>query len=485
MSDAVKSIQNTQISISSSVEDIYAFLLKLMDEKEAFIKDKQFLNTMKEKGKYPVFLSLENVAMKRLVKELDNKGIPYMQFDIAGTSKDILLIRPEDTARVKDVENGIRIQAGLEIDTKDELDRALAITEKESKEIVIRGLSEYEANRIVHMSNKKPMFTAVLQEQADGTYLIASHEKNSEKMFEYTMIAIAENENNSAQMQDIKLAAQYINQQKKEFLAAIDEIHDRGLTREAYVFSMTKPEYYIHIKPAGFEIVDRGMVTHAMELKDNPTLYPDALKFLGEDIDSPLYVLGTEVKEKGGMQEVISEARAKIGNGIVPRAYPDDVAFKKWLIDSLAASTGAVFRDHRVMDCVDIGDFIKSNNISGDKASIYQDQFNRVKERMEEISVITEKPQLGLEDIMEHEGLDPALMDRLYDEEEIRKIKNGDFQFTDGNITDEEKRLTKESHSDTKEPQETIPATSDKLERERLFRERMRERQMQRKAGER
>lgn len=485
MSDAVKSIQNTQINISSSIEDIYAFLLKLMDEKENFIKDKLFLNAMKEKGKYPVFLSMEHIAMKRLVKELDNNGIPYMQFDIAGTSKDILLIRPEDTARVKDVENGIRIQAGLEIDTKEELDRALAITEKEAKEIVIRGLSEYEATRIVQMSNKNPMFTVVLQEQTDGTYLVASHEKNSERMYEFAMTAITEGENNSAQMQEIKSASQYINQQKKEFLAAIDEIHDRGLTQEAYIFSLTTPEYYIHIKPASFEIVDRGMVTHAMELKDNPTLYPDALKFLGEDIDSPLFVLGSEIKEKGGSQQVIKEARERLGNGIIPRAYPDDVAFKKWLIDSLAVSTGSVFKNHEVMDYVNIDDFTEKSALADSKANAYRDQFARIKERINNISVSFEKPQLELEDIMEHEGLDPALLDRLYDEEEIRKIQNGEFQFTDGDIVNEERRLAEQAHSPLCDTETSQSVIADKSERERIFRERIRERQTRGKVGER
>lgn len=447
MSDTIKNIQNTQINVSATLEDIYVFLAKLMDEKEQFNKDKRFLKTMKGKNKFPVFLSMENVAMKRLIKELDKNGIPYMQFDIYGTSKDVLLFRPEDTQRIRDIENGIRIQAGLEIDTKEELDRALAIMEKDAKEIVIRGLTEYEADRVIGMSRKNPAFTAVAQQQSDETWLVASHEKNSSLMYEYVMNAVAENENGSTHMQNVKKAAEYIHEQKKEFLAAIDEIRDRGLTRDAYLISLTKQDYYIHIKPSEFEIVDREMVTHFMKAKDNPSLYPDVLKFLGEDVDTPLFVTAEELRENGGMRQTVEKAEEKLKDGIKPHAYPEDVAFKEWLSDSLAVSTGKIFEDGQIMNYVHAEDFATEQGLTDDAARMFNDRYEKIKERVQDISVSFEKPQLELEDIMRHEGMDPALSDRLYDEEEIKKIRSGEFQYTAGSITDEEIRLTQEVHA--------------------------------------
>lgn len=484
MSDAaVKSIQDLQIAVSTTVQDVYSFLLRLLDEKDAFIKDKDFLNAIKQSGKTPAFLTMEHAAMKRLCKELEKKGIPYMLFDVAGTSKDVLMLRPSDVIRVKNIENGMRIQAGLEIDTKEELDRALALTEKDAKEVIIKGLTEYEANRIVHFSNKKDKFTVVAYEESDGTFSVASHEKNTGKLHEYAVIAITENENKSPQAQQAIASASYLAQQKREFLSAVEEIRDRGITQEAYLLSLTKDNYYIHINPRGFEIVDRGIVTHAMEMKSNPELYADVLKFLGEDIESPVFKLNTEMKEAGGVNNVLNAVREKIGTGTAPKAYPDDTAFKKWIVNTFATGEHT-FGNEAALEYTNIEQFIsyyqstEHKTLSEEKIGVLTEQLDRIKDRLMEVHTNIEKPQVGLDDIMANEGLNPSLGERLYSEEEIRRVQNGDFQFSDNNIKEEERRLRLETtRTENKQPNQMIAEkqNSKKIisDKEKVLREKM------------
>lgn len=484
MSDAaVKSIQDLQIAVSTTVQDVYSFLLRLLDEKDAFIKDKDFLNAIKQSGKTPAFLTMEHAAMKRLCKELEKKGIPYMLFDVAGTSKDVLMLRPSDVIRVKNIENGMRIQAGLEIDTKEELDRALALTEKDAKEVIIKGLTEYEANRIVHFSNKKDKFTVVAYEESDRTFSVASHEKNTDKLHEYAVIAITENENKSPQAQQAIASASYLAQQKREFLSAIEEIRDRGITQEAYLLSLTKDNYYIHINPRGFEIVDRGIVTHAMEMKSNPELYADVLKFLGEDIESPVFKLNTEMKEAGGVKNVLNAVREKIGTGTVPKAYPEDTAFKKWIVNNFATGEHT-FGNEAALEYTNIEQFIsyyqstEHKTLSEEKIAVLTEQLDRIKGRLMEAHTNIEKPQVGLDDIMANEGLNPSLGERLYSEEEIRRVQNGDFQFSDDNIKEEERRLRLEStRTENRQPNQMIAEKQNNeksiSDREKVLREKM------------
>lgn len=133
------SITNTNTRIATTIEDFFKELLKLLDQSDAFEKDSLFLGALKKDGNAPALINIDTVIAKRLVHEMEKKQIPYMQFRIRATGKDVLMVRPEDMPLIKDIENSIRIHAGLELDTKAELDRALALTDPSAKEYIIES----------------------------------------------------------------------------------------------------------------------------------------------------------------------------------------------------------------------------------------------------------------------------------------------------------------------------------------------------------
>ena len=219
------SITNTNTRIATTIEDFFKELLKLLDQSDAFEKDSLFLGALKKDGNAPALVNVDTVIAKRLVHEMEKKQIPYMQFRIRTTGKDVLMVRPEDMPLIKDIENSIRIHAGLELDTKAELDRALALTDPSAKEYIIEGLNEYEADRIIDFAEKaKNPFVVVKEQTEDGKYLIATHEKNTNSVNYYAAIAMFEASNTSKEMASIIEGEAYLSHQKKELEQAVDEI---------------------------------------------------------------------------------------------------------------------------------------------------------------------------------------------------------------------------------------------------------------------
>lgn len=118
------SITNTNTKIANTVEDFFAELLKLLDQSDIYDMDAAFLKSLGKDGQSPNMICVDTVIVKRMVKEMEAKKIPYMQFRIRATGKDIILVSPENMQKMRAIENSIRIHAGLELDTKAELDRA-------------------------------------------------------------------------------------------------------------------------------------------------------------------------------------------------------------------------------------------------------------------------------------------------------------------------------------------------------------------------
>lgn len=433
MSDSITRI-NTQVA--NSVEDIFKILLKLIDEKDPYLKDKAFLLTMKDKDAHPVFISMDSIAAKRLIREMDKSGIPYMQFKIKGSTKDVLLIRPDDRKRVQDLENAIRIHAGLEIDTKSELDRALHLTEPDAKEYVIRGLTEYEAERIIGLSqNHKNSFTVVKEEMGNERFLIATHEKNAKQINGFILSAILENENKAKQMQEIIEGQHYLCQQKKEFNQALAEIQNTNRTKPAYLFSLTEPEKYIYIQPTGFEVVDRGMVTHSMNMASNPELYPDVLKLIGNSIPNYIYKLEEEVINSGGMKASLEEAKHHFPGGVVVKNYPMDKEFKEWVNRSLNPQNGFVFQHPEVIQSLNLSGFsVEYTHEHPEEASMLEQklqymekQLMGLEKRLALIGTSIERPTLSVEELLSAQGYDSSLHNVFYSEKEVERVKSGAF----------------------------------------------------------
>lgn len=195
------SITNTNTKIANTVEDFFAELLKLLDQSDIYDTDAAFLKSLGKDGQSPNMICVDTVIIKRMVKEMEAKKIPYMQFRIRATGKDIILVSPENMQKMRAIENSIRIHAGLELDTKAELDRALAISEPGAKEYIIEGLTEYEADKILtYSANAKKPFVVVKEEMGDGKFLVATHEKNKVAVNYYAATSMFEDSNVSKEM---------------------------------------------------------------------------------------------------------------------------------------------------------------------------------------------------------------------------------------------------------------------------------------------
>ena len=76
------SITNTNTKIANTVEDFFAELLKLLDQSDIYDTDAAFLKSLGKDGQSPNMICVDTVIIKRMVKEMEAKKIPYMQFRI-------------------------------------------------------------------------------------------------------------------------------------------------------------------------------------------------------------------------------------------------------------------------------------------------------------------------------------------------------------------------------------------------------------------
>ena len=190
------SITNTNTKIANTIEDFFAELLKLLDQSDIYDTDAAFLRSLGKDEQSPNMICVDTVIAKRMIKEMESNKIPYMQFRIRSTGKDIILVSPENMQKIQAIENSVRIHAGLELDTKAELDRALAISEPGAKEYIIEGLTEYEADKILSYSaNAKKPFVVVKEKMSDGKFLVATHEKNKSAVNYYAAFSMFEDSN--------------------------------------------------------------------------------------------------------------------------------------------------------------------------------------------------------------------------------------------------------------------------------------------------
>ena len=432
------SITNTNTRIATTIEDFFKELLKLLDQSDAFEKDSLFLGALKKDGNAPALVNVDTVIAKRLVHEMEKKQIPYMQFRIRTTGKDVLMVRPEDMPLIKDIENSIRIHAGLELDTKAELDRALALTDPSAKEYIIEGLNEYEADRIIDFAEKaKNPFVVVKEQTEDGKYLIVTHEKNTNSVNYYAAIAMFEASNTSKEMASIIEGEAYLSHQKKELEQAVDEIRVTNETRPAYVLSLTEPEKYIKISPTYFEYFDRGNAVHKMSLAQNPELYADALKLLGNSLPKPVFKLQTEINELGGINAALIDAKKHMPNGVVAKNYPMDTALKNWILEKTSPQSGFLYQNPDYVQKLNLNDFKISylrEHLSAaeefeKKKPHYEKQVQVFYEKIQNLYRQTAHPMMNIDDTLMRCGYDPAtIQEEFYDQKEVTEINSGKYQ---------------------------------------------------------
>lgn len=459
------SITNTNTKIANTVEDFFAELLKLLDQSDIYDTDASFLRSLGKDGQSPNMICVDTMIAKRMVKEMEAQKIPYMQFRIRATGKDIILVSPEMMSKMQAIENNIRIHAGLELDTKAELDRALAISEPGAKEYIIEGLTEYEADKVLSYSaNAKKPFVVVKEEMSDGKFLVATHEKNKVAVNYYAAISMFEDSNVSKEMTSIVKGQAYLTQQRKEIEQAVDEVRNTNETKPAYVFSLNEPEKYVKINETSFEIHDRGNVTHRMNIAQNPELYADALKLICNSLPNPVFKLEIEVQELGGMNECLRDAKAHIPNGTKPKNYPIDAAFKNWFLEQTNPQNGYIFEHPEMLSKMSVEEFKKvylkdhqsERETLESKTPYLEKQLEVMKGKLAEIYVQTTAPLVDIDDTLARNGFDVSTMEEFYDDKEVLAIKNGIYQEQVGGQVPEthEAPIQPIAHEETKRAQE-------------------------------
>lgn len=459
------SITNTNTKIANTVEDFFAELLKLLDQSDIYDTDVSFLRSLGKDGQSPNMVCVDTMIAKRMVKEMEAQKIPYMQFRIRATGKDIILVSPEMMSKMQAIENSIRIHAGLELDTKAELDRALAISEPGAKEYIVEGLTEYEADKILSYSaNAKKSFVVVKEEMSDGKFLVATHEKNKVAVNYYAAISMFEDSNVGKEMASIVEGQAYLTQQRKEIEQAVDEVRNTNETKPAYVFSLNEPEKYVKINETSFEIHDRGNVTHRMNIAQNPELYADALKLICNSLPNPVFKLESEVQELGGMNECLRDAKAHIPNGTKPKNYPIDAAFKNWFLEQANPQNGYIFEHPEMLSKINVEEFKKAylkdhpfeRETLENKTPYLEKQLKVMEGKLKETYVQTTAPLVNIDDTLARNGFDVSTMEEFYDDKEVRAIKNGIYQEQVGGQIPEthEAPIQPIAHEETKHAQE-------------------------------
>lgn len=301
-----------------------------------------------------------------------------------------------------------------------------------------------------------------------GKYLIATHEKNTNSVNYYAAIAMFEASNTSKEMASIIEGEAYLSHQKKELEQAVDEIRVTNETRPAYVLSLTEPEKYIKISPTYFEYFDRGNAVHKMSLAQNPELYADALKLLGNSLPKPVFKLQTEINELGGINAALIDAKKHMPNGIVAKNYPMDTALKNWILEKTSPQSGFLYQNPDYVQKLNLNDFkisyLREHPSAAEefekKKPHYEKQVQVFYEKIQNLYRQTAHPMMNIDDTLMRCGYDPAtIQEEFYDQKEVTEINSGKYQVEINSEADEKvEEPAKETKDFTNRQKEIIAA---------------------------
>ncbi len=446
----IKAESKVSIIMSNTIEDIFKVLLKMLENKEQNRSDMDFLKSMKDDEKVPILSIMEATISKRYCAELEKHHIPYIRYEVVGTAKDVIVISPEDKERAITIENGMRIQAGLEIDSKAELDRAMAVMYPNELEQRYDGLTKQEAECIIQMGlNAKKPITIVSEMAPDNTYSVFCRATHAPLVSRFVLDTICNHSNHSKEMEAALKSQAYFQKERTEFLNAIQYIRDTSRAREGYLFSLNDRSHYIMIKEDSFDIVRNGKVVRSMNMASNPALYPDVLKFVGNSLDYPVYKTYEEVVKAGGVEGVFRQADQEIACKDPDTIFSKNLALKQWISEKTNIDMTSGFnmvKDQKL----NINDFVaESKNLSpAAKEAImrnpkaFQAQLDEIQTRFASLSTQKEVVHITIDDVIrradinystgtEKESKRMAYENTLYDTRMVADISSGKSSISD------------------------------------------------------
>ena len=411
MSDTVKKGSESIVSSANKtfreMETFFNVLLKMItSDREQYYKALEFLNKIKENNEIPVYVTVNETMAKRMLPSIEKKGIPYEMFTIDGSDEVLFLIREENRQLFKDIEGGIRVQAGLEIDTVEEFRHALNV-QGISTEYRITGLTDFEAQKIIDDSNDdRHRYAAAMQRMKDGTYTVVCGMQHKELANKALFDAIVFSTFSSQTSKVVKANSYYKTLQKQEFLAQIETFREYGNMQEAYILSADNPERYIHIKPYGFEVIEGNATVVALDSASCPGAYADILKLYGMNVPNMLYVAPEELyginsNFNVAKKEYIEDARKN--SMFTDIKFPEyELKFKNWLREQVNTSNGYLYNHPESFDRVNPERYFETHKVYSKTGTLLEIkaefalQMDEIKKRI--IAIRTEAAPVKIKD---------------------------------------------------------------------------------------
>lgn len=280
-----------------TIADILALLEKIDGN-----KDGKLLKSLKKDigdDKHGFITSMDDALYGRVIQEMEKQGVPFFAYDVVGSTKKYILVSGKREQEMKDIMNQAKIRYGYEIDTKEELDDAISRNAINPQEQAYKNLSPEMAERILEKARKHHV-TAVKQEEPDGTYSVYSSVDDKEKMNRFVYSAAWDLTGKSGEIESRRL--KYMLNEKRE----IEEALGKGTNLdEAYIFSASNPNCYIHITDTGYEYIKGGQISAKLREDQDPVNYIENLKFQIQRINNAVYMPKAEVESKGGPESSV------------------------------------------------------------------------------------------------------------------------------------------------------------------------------------
>ena len=213
------------------------------------------------------------------------------------TTKSCILVPAKRQMEVNAIISSVRIQLGLTLDSREELEAALLLKSKDihPSEHTVSNLTGNMAQKIMEYAEKNKV-TAVVEKNENGTYSVFSAKEDGPKINKFLFDAAWDLTGASAVSENKRM--EYARTEQEEIENALKRASEK--MSDAFIFSATQPDCYLHIESEGFTFYRNG-IPIIQELKENnPTEYDEYLKLQAKSISSPVYMLKDEVMEKGG-----------------------------------------------------------------------------------------------------------------------------------------------------------------------------------------
>ncbi len=427
--------KSINVTSSNEVTDALRQLLTLLNTQDTYrrkldtiYKDSDFLNNVLKKNAETTWLTADTQTTNNIKKELDQNNIPYIIFDEKNTNTSIIIVAKEDEKFLVNLDKNVRIRAGLEIDTPDELRDILAVGSDGQQLYSVDDIDPLVASRVLEMAKGKnidfPNLTVVsddfsAKEKEEGVYdssrrvSLYSSDKFKSLLNQMIINATVDMAGRNKTMVAIKKSMNYYNQQKLEISNAIDNTRLKGVSTPAYIYSFSSPETSIRIDKTSFSVVQDGVDVKRMSKSQLGDYYADTLKATIDNMEHPIYKEASQVqqfnegRDSVAFLENLKESGDVIENIGIKQNFIDK-EIKKWIAHNCRdqfTGTIAIPEDKTELEFIEVEEFKRyltptpeMKKIIAENEAYYTNKFNNIKSSMIEYDSLSEVIQKEVND---------------------------------------------------------------------------------------